>query len=304
MKARGRPSQEPAITPNGADSSLWDSRPRPIGPDGSLVDRATFAAWLSKAEGVGNLRALLSPILPESTGNDPGRLADLTDAVLEACYGAYVFNSADWRAKLRESDDKVREAAPRLRAALSDVHETLSVHSVRLTLVTEYLERSLRGRFDDEFRFPPPAEDFVLDFLELLARNLDPTRPSGAHHPRHVTCHGCLDYMRPVQGLKSRDRRQMLAFNLELLLRSASLGSLIRVGAMPKGGRPHRPVVAALVGATIPEGKADTQLTEGWVSSAVKGIQKANPLVQVVPWPTGTDEVGFTTWYAPGESFE
>lgn len=294
-----------AHTSQEASTTAPAARPTPVTPDGTLIDLAVFQGWLSEQCEVNDLRSLLAEVTVKSEPATNTRLLDdLLDAVTWACRGAYAFEHVDGRAALRASDAAVRQVADQLRGALAQVRETLADHSVRLTQLTEYLQNSLRGRHDKNFSFPWPREHFVLDLLELLGKGLDSKPPEGAHQPPHVTCHGCLDYMRPIQGLKTRGCGQMLAFNLEFLFRGASAGTLNRTGRMPQQGRPHRQLVARLVAATLPEAETDTPITFDWVASAVKSIQRDNSLVEVVAWPMSRDQVGFDTWYAPIEPHE
>lgn len=294
----------PASANGSLSPSAPDDRPAPITPDGAPIDVDVFRAWLCSRLGVADLGVALSGVVASVAPPTLVQLGELADAVTKACHGAYVFEHVDARAWLRASDTAVRAAADKIRAALGEIHKLLLDHPVRLTLMTRYLETSLRGRYDDNFRIPFPQEHFVLDFLELLAKPLDSRAPEGPRHPPHVTCHGCLDYLRPIQGQKVRRCNQMLAFNLELLFRSASAGRLIRFGSMPRHGAPHRALVATLVSTLFPEAEDGPAITYAWVANSVKSILKDNPMIQIVAWPVGRDQVGFDTWYAPIEPHE
>lgn len=276
----------------------------PVAEDGTPIDAESFRTWLCSKLGVNQLGDALEEVVTGAEPPGSELLRELTDAATRACHGAYIFEQVDARASLRESDAAVRNAAEKIRNALQEVRQILVDNPVRLTLMAQYLESSLRGRYDDNFKFPWPQEPFVLDFLGLLAQQLDPRAPTGPHHPPHVTCNGCLDYLRPIQGLKVRRCNQMLAFNLELLFRSASTGKLVRFGSMPRGGKPHRALVARLVSTLFPEFDSGPAITYEWVANSVKSILKDNPMVQVVAWPVGRDQVGFDTWYAPIEPHE
>lgn len=279
-------------------------RPAPLAPDGTPIDIDVFRAWLQSKLDVAELGDALADVVARGEPPKLKQLDELAEAVATACHGAYVFEYIDPRAAIRAGDAAVRKAANKMRKGLGKVHRILKNNPVQLTLAARFLESSLRGRYDNEFKIPWPQEPFVLDFLELLAKPLDSMAPRGAHHLPHVTCHGCLDYLRPIQGQKVRQCNQMLAFNLELLFRSASTGKLIRFGSMPGGGDPHRPLVAMLVSTLFPEAEDGPAITYEWVANSVKSILKDNPMVQVVAWPSGRDQVGFDTWYAPIEPHE
>lgn len=284
---------------DGAWVTASDDRPPPVAEDGTPIDAESFRTWLCSKLGVTQLGDALEEVVAGAEPPSPELLKELTGAVTQACRGAYIFDQIDPRASLRESDAAVRNAAEKTRKALQEVRQILVDNSVRLTLMARSLESSLRDGYDDNFKFPWPQEPFVLDFLDLLAQQFDPRAPTGPHHAPHVTCNGCLDYLRPIQGPKVRRSNQMLAFNLELLFRSASTGKLVRFGSMPRGGKPHRALVAKLVSTLFPESDSGPAITYEWVGNSVKSILKDNRMVQVVAWPVGRDQVGFDTWSAP-----
>lgn len=293
------------MTPAGLNEDLSApaqcDRPAPIAADGTPIDISVFRTWLQSKLEVAELADALAGVTVRAEPSKLGQLKELAEAVTTACHGAYVFEHIDPRAGIRASDAALRKAAKRMRKGLHNVRQTLEGHPVQLTLAARFVESSLRGRYDNDFKIPWPQEPFILDFLELLAQPLNSRAPGGAHHPPHVTCHGCLDYLRPVQGQKVRQCNQMLAFNLELLFRSASTGELVRFGSMPGEGNPHRPLVARLVSTLFPEAEHGPAITYEWVANSVKGILKDNPMVQVVAWPAGMDQIGIDTWYAPIE---
>lgn len=294
----------PASSHEDLSDPALSNRPAPLASDGTPIDVVVFRAWLQSKLEVAELGDALAEVVARGEPSKLGQLDELAEAVITACHGAFVFEHIDPRAAIRASDAAVRKAANKIRKDLENVRRIFEGNPVHLTLAARYLESSLQGRYDTNFKIPWPQEPFILDFLELLAKPLDSRAPRGAHHPPHVTCHGCLDYLRPVQGQKVRQCNQMLAFNLELLFRSASTGKLIRFGSMPRDGEPHRPLVATLVSTLFPEAEDGPAITYDWVANSVKSILKDNPMVQVVAWPAGRDQVGFDTWYAPIELHE
>lgn len=266
--------------------------PRVVDESGVLLSLDAFRSWLESQRDIGPLESLVAPILGIQRDTEKRTPGPLAQKIAEACYGAYVFDIVDTRKKLRERDSSLRRHSETPRRWLQELEGRLLDHEEQLMAVTRAVEERLRAQYGRTFAFPEPQEFFVLDVLKALASEIE-SRPSqtATEALPFLTRHGCLDYGRAIQGLKTRSRRQMLAFNLVYLFRSATLGSPLGDGSIPKGGRPHAEIVAKLVGATFPEGAKDGPVTGPWVHSTVKSILRDNPGVRVVPWPIGRNQV-------------
>lgn len=277
------------------------SPPPVIDENGALLTRASFRDWLECQSSVGSLEALVTPIINSRRQLDGPTPITLADAVAEACYGAHVFDILDWRKRYRDRDASLRRQSKKLRKWLAELEELLLEHDLRLAIITQAVEAHLRKDvYGPTFVLPEPQEFFVLDVLKALAIEIEPrSKSEGFQTLPFTTCHGCLDYGRPVQGQKVRSSRQMLAFNLVYLFRAATTGQWATEGHMPRGGRPCADLVARLVGTTCVEGEKDAPVTAEWVTSTIKSILLDNKLVRVTHWPGGRNEPSFRSWFIP-----
>lgn len=206
--------------------------------------------------------------------------------LLEACHGAirYINNKGDPYKKAREEGFTFNRDVHRTRQQTIEILRFLHAHPNHYIEVAARWLATLKDhgvQIGGEMSavdlldavFFSLKEVFDSDFLGLSVQF------SGRIHHR---AHGCILLGRSASKCRPPSLETMLAFNLVLLIRKASLGEYVTTEGefMPERGDSHYKFVARLINTIL-----GTELQDFDVGSRLRAFLRRNPTARLLDWP-------------------